>query len=339
MKRRLAPVPLCANRHYNCTYVVLDSMLRFLGCDPAVSLFHTWDFAYSRADGPAFGAWGRRQSLVASLAGLGIGWHSGRHADFPGAWQGAKLLLDEGALVGVTVDVYPLGRAGLFPRQHHAPHAVILSGYDDRQGTAHLVDPSPWQPGEMDVPQALFAQCWNTATLGGGATPAGADYQWEWLCRTGEATPDAAQIAGFLQDNLQAMAGCSRAAEWALGVEGIAVLAEDVGGWGNQPEEALRARLARCFDCLLEIALLREGHAAFLRSAAALCRLPRLGELGGHFERLSEGWTVVRNLFLRGNRQDPRAVLPRARSRLREIAAGERDALEEMDRAARAISG
>ena len=61
-----------------------------------------------------------------------------------------------------------------------------------------------------------------------------------------------------------------------------------------------------------------------------MCGLPGLGELSAEFERLSEGWSVVRNLFLRGSRTSPCQVLPRAHARLVDLAARERVALEEL---------
>jgi hypothetical protein len=319
--------------------VVLDSLLRFHRLDPALYLFHEWCFAYGTAAGPRFGAWGRRRSLAASLQDLGIAWGTGQSADPEVAWERAKAVLDEGTPVGVTIDVYPLARAGRFPRLHHAPHVLVLAGYDEDQDTVCLFDPSPWQPGEMDIPRALFHRCWNTAWPGSGTGEPSPGHAWQWVVPRERHVLSPGLIRQLMRANALAMAPLPETAEPVSGIRGIEAMAGDVRQWAAQAEDRVRSLLSHGHNSLLEIALLREGHAGFLRAAHAWLRLPTAPALAEEFERLSEDWAVVRNLFLRGSRHDPRAVLPRAQARLRAIADRERAALAALERMVAGTAG
>jgi hypothetical protein len=229
----------------------------------------------------------------------------------------------------VAIDVYPLAQAGCFPRLHHAPHLLVLAGYDEAEGTVRLVDPSPWQPGEMEVTRALFAACWDTAPLATdpAATPR---YAWQWVRPAERGAISAGLLLERMRCNAQAMATTRGADDFIRGLAGIEALAGDVACWHDRPAAALGPLLARCYRALLEIALLREGHAGFLRSASDRCCLPGAGVLAEGFERLSEGWSVARNLLWRAGRDDPRQVLPRAASRLADLAARERTLLDRL---------
>ena len=72
MKKRISGIPFCTNRHYNCVYVVLDSLLRFHGHEPTVPCFFNWDFVYLR-DGERFAIDGRTVPLPKMLGAFGIG--------------------------------------------------------------------------------------------------------------------------------------------------------------------------------------------------------------------------------------------------------------------------
>ena len=334
MRKVIADIPICTNRHYNCVYVMLDSLLRFYGYDPILLCFHTWEFVYHRGKADRLGIWGMRTPLEKALRAFGVSCISREIDDLDQAWTEVKRLVDADIPVGTNIDVYPLAQAGRFPRLHHADHQFILSGYDEEQGTVHLVDPSPWQPAEMDIPFALFSAGWDTTMLQKAGERRRGRYQWFWVeVPLERPLLSVTHILYFLKQNLQAMSAKGDGANIAMGVEGIKVLADDVGEWTNDREESLRDRMARCFDFLQEIAVLREGYGIFLRRASERCSIPELSELSRDVERISQGWFVARNTFFRGSRRDPRGMVTRIRSRLVEIAEREEAAFVKLGEA------
>ena len=177
----------------------------------------------------------------------------------------------------------------------------------------------------MHVSFDLFCTSWDISAL---CPATHGKYSWHWIAPPGDCfslTP--ATLAVFLQRNIQVMSAQSRVDHLALGVEGVECWADDLGAWSGEAESPLRAHLEWCSTSLWEIALLREGHGSFLRRAAEFCDRPRLSGLGWDFERISQRWFAVRNLFSRGSREEPAALVPRLQAGLRGIAAEERAAL------------
>jgi len=323
MKKRISGIPFCTNRHYNCVYVVLDSLLRFHGQEPAVPCFSNWDFVYLR-DGGRFAIDGRAIPLPRMLNAFGVGLFNRSTADGETAWKAVRTMIDEGTPVAVSVDVLGLARAGLYPRLRHADHQYIAAGYDDEAGTVHLIDPSPWQPSARDLPLGLFLASWDMRAISGVRDR----YNWTWL----EAPPQPPSLGqgrmqAILRRNLQSMSASSGQAGLVLGLEGIGQLVEDAGAWARYEEPPLRRHLRRCAELLLEIAVLREGHGHFLRHLGRLFDRPGLARLAGELESISQGWFVVKNLCLKGALKEPASLLPRIQSRLHDIEARERQAL------------
>ena len=176
VNKRIRGIPTCANRRYNCFYVVLDSLLRFHGHEPSGPCFANWDFVYLREGGP-FAIHGRAIPLPRLLGAFGIKLFHRGAADGEPAWQAVRTLIDADTPVAVSVDVFPLARAGLYPRLRHADHQYIAAGYDDEAFTVHLVDPSPWQPGARDIPLDLFLACWDMSAISGAPDR----FNWTWL--------------------------------------------------------------------------------------------------------------------------------------------------------------
>ena len=325
MKQLISNIPFCSNRHYNCVYVVLDSLLRFYGYNPVVICFNSWAFAYLRGTGNEFGMWGRLIPVKKTLKAFGISWVDKETDSLTQGWDEVKKKLDANTPVAISIDTYPLAQIGLFPRKRHSGHENILSGYDEEQGTVHLVDPSPWQPSERDIPFELFETCWDTTLVRGSGK---GRYHWSWLeVPTQMPAIEVEYVSHLIQRNLQAMSARSQDAHIALGLEGIEKLSEDVTAWADSEEISLMKRMARCFDFLQEVALLREGHGSFLRIIGERCGIPRLRKIGQDCERISQSWFVVRNMFLKGSRQNPWAILPRIHTKLADIAARERATL------------
>ena len=330
MKKRIAGIPFCTNRHYNCAYVVLDSLLRFHGHEPTVPCFSNWDFLYLR-DMRRFAIDGRAIPLPTMLSAFGIGLFNRGAADPEAAWKAVRTLLDTGTPVTVSVDVFALARAGLYPRLRHADHQYIAAGYDDEAATVHLIDPSPWQPCARDLPLGLFLASWDMSEFSGVRDR----YNWTWL--EAPAQPPSLRpgpMQALLRRNLRSMSASSGQAGLVLGLEGIGRLAEDAGAWAGYEEPFLRTHLRRCAPLLLEIAVLREGHGHFLRHLGQLFDRPALTGLGGELESISQGWFVVKNLCLKGALKEPASLLPRIQSRLHDIEARERKALAGLAREA-----
>ena len=325
MKKHIDGVPFCTHRHYNCLYVVLDSLLRFYECEPSVPCFSHWDFLYCREEGERFAIQGRITPLSKTLKAFGFTL-SNRSANYgQGAWGEVKKLLDADIPVAVSLDVFPLALAGLFPRLHHADHQYIAAGYDDEAATIYLIDTSPWQPSARSVPLELFLTSWDMGALVGEDQDR---YNWFWLevPRRGLVLrPEAART--LLQRNLRSMSASSGQANITVGLEGVEQLAEDTRTWTEYEKPFLKARLGRCAQLLLEIALLREGHSRFLSHVAQICQLPRLNDLSREFESISQGWFVVKNLCFKGAVKETTSVLPRIQSRLYTLARRERTAL------------
>lgn len=323
MKKRIDGIPFCANRHYHCVYVVLDSLLRFHGREPAVTCFSNWDFVYRR-DGGRFAIEGRSIPLPRMLNAFGIGLFNRSAADGETAWKEVRARIDGGTPVAVSVDVFALAQAGLYPRLRHADHQYIAAGYDDGAGTVHLIDPSPWQPSVRDLPLDLFLACWDMKAISG----AGGRYNWTWLKAAVPPPPlSPAPVQALLRRNLGSMSASGGPAGLVAGLRGIERLAEDAGAWARHDEPFLRRHLRRCAELLLEIAVLREGHGRFLRHVGGLFDRPGLAGLGGDLESISQGWFVVKSLCLKGALKEPAGILPRIQARLHDIRDREGQAL------------
>ena len=325
MKKLIDGVPFCTHRRYNCVYVVLDSLLRFYECEPSVPCFSHWDFVYCREQGERFNIQGRVMPLPETLKAFGIAPFNRSTDDGESAWDEVRKLIDADTPVAISLDVFPLAQAGLYPRLRHSDHQYIAAGYDDEAATVYLIDPSPWQPSAQTIPLEVFLASWDMSAIVGEGEDR---YNWSWLevpRRRLVLRPEAARA--LLQRNLRSMSASSDQANIAVGLEGIEQLAEDTGAWAECEKPFLKARLGRCAELLLEIALLREGHGRFLHHAAQICQLPRLNDLSREFESISQGWFVVKNLCFKGTVKEAKTVLPRIQSRLRTLAGRERTAL------------
>ena len=323
MKKLIDGVPFCTNRHYNCVHVVLDSLLRYYHCEPSVPAFYNWDFFYFR--GESFSIQSRAKSLFEMLREFSIEPFIYTSNDGRNAWHKIKRLLDIDTPVAISLDVFPLARAGLYPRQRHADHQNIVVGYDDEAGTVHLVDPSPWQPSARDIPLELFFSCWDTSALSGREQH---PFGWCWLdvpARRPALSPR--HVYTILQRNFRSMSATSKKTNCVPGIAGIEQLAKDSVTWAGYAKPALKAHLGQCTELLLDVALHREGHGMFLRHASQVCNLPSLAILGREFETISQSWFVVKNLCFKGAVKETTRVLPRIQSRLCALAERERIAL------------
>ncbi len=325
MKKHIEGVPFCTYRHYNCVYVVLDSLLRFYECEPSVPCFAQWDFIYCREQGERFTMQGRIVPLPETLKAFGIALFNRSAHDGQSAWDKVKKRIDADIPVAISLDVFPLAQAGFFPRLRHADHQYIAAGYDDGAATVHVVDPSPWQPSARSIPLELFLASWDMSAIVGEDEDR---YNWFWLEVPRRGLVLRAEAARtLLQRNLRSMSASSDQANLAVGLKGVEQLAEDSGAWAEYEEPFLKERLRRCAELLLEVALLREGHGRFLRHVAEVCQQPRLKELSRELESISQGWFVVKNLCFKGTVRDAKNVLPRIQSRLCALAKQERNAL------------
>ncbi len=325
MKKLIDGVPFCPHRHYNCVYVVLDSLLRFYECEPSVLCFAQWDFVYCREQGEQFTIQGRIMPLPETLKAFGIALSIRSADDGQSAWDDVKKRIDAETPVAISLDVFPLAQAGLYPRLRHSDHQYIVAGYDDEAATVHVVDPSPWQPSARSIPLELFLASWDMSAIVGEG-----EERYNWSClevpRRGLVLRAEAARA-LLQRNLRSMSASSGQAHLVVGVEGVEQLAADVGTWTESEEPVRKERLGRCAELLLEVALLREGHGRFLHHVAQVCQLPRLNDLSREFASISQGWFVVKNLCFKGAVKDAAGVLPRIQARLHTLAGQERTAL------------
>lgn len=334
MKKRISGIPFCTNRHYNCLHVVLDSLLRYYQWEPSLPAFYNWDFFYSR--GESFSIKSCQASLFAMLQQFGIEAFNCTSDDGRSEWKEVKKLLNADTPVAVSVDVFPLAQAGLYPRLRHSDHQVIVAGYDEEAETVHLIDPSPWQPSARDTPLDLFLACWDTRAISGGNQPC---FDWTWLDMPDE--PPSVQprhVAAILQRNLASMSATNSQADCAQGVAGIEQLAEDVGTWAECEKQALKARLNQCTELFLDVALSREGHGAFLHYASRICGLDDLSVLGREFESVSQSWFVAKNLCFKGVIKETPTLIPRIQSRIHTIAVQERKALEALTNHSQTLS-
>ena len=204
--------------------------------------FSHWDFIYCREECERFTIQGRVVPLPDTLNAFGIALFNRSANDRQSAWDEVKKLIDADTPVAISLDVFPLAEAGLFPRLHHADHQCIASGYDDEAATVHVVDPSPWQPSARNIPLELFLASWDMSAIVGEGQDR---YNWFWPevpRRRLTLRPEAART--LLQRNLRSMSASSGQANLTVGLEGIEQLAEDTGGMGGLrkalPQSALR---------------------------------------------------------------------------------------------------
>ncbi len=324
MKKRISGIPFCTNRHYNCLHVVLDSLLRYYQWEPSLPVFYNWDFFYTR--GESFSIKSRPASLFAMLQPFGIEALSYTSDDGRSALNEVKKRLDAGTPVAINIDVFHLAGAGLFPRQRHSIHQIIVARYDDKASTVHLIDPSPWTPSARDIPLDLFLACWDTRAVSGGNRPY---FNWCLLDMPDEPpSVHSRHVAAILQRNFASMSATNSQAERVQGVVGIEQLAEDVGTWAECERQAIKTRLNQCTELFLDVALNREGHGTFLNYASRLCGLDGLSTLGREFESISQSWFVAKNLCFKGATKYTPRLIPRIQARIQAIAVQERNALE-----------
>ena len=324
MKKRISGIPFCTNRHYNCLYVMLDSLLRYYQWEPSLPAFYNWDFFYFR--GESFNIRSRPAPLFSMIQRFGIKPFDETSDDGRAAWNQVKKRLDADAPVSINLDVFHLAGAGFYPRQRHSDHQCIVAGYDDGAGTVHLIDPSPWQPSARDIPLDLFLSCWDTRAIAGADQPC---FDWLWLDVPDEPPRVRLRhVVAILQRNIASMSATSIRANCVPGVAGIEQFAEDVEIWTECEKQLLKTRLNQCTELFLEIALNREGHGAFLHYASRICGLDGLSALGREFESISQSWFVAKNLCFKGVVKETPRLIPRIQARLHAIAIQERKALD-----------
>lgn len=310
----------------DCTVQALEVVVRFHGRDIEDILFDEWDLVYARPGinhhRPRVSP-GRRINLAKKFAEFGACIEYRQVCDAVEALEAILGLLDKDRPTPVWTDTYHLPYYSRNNRRH-ASHAVVAVGYELRDKTVQIVDPSPWQRYRGSLSFSQFTSC-----LGGcGEIPKGLARGWAELhlpprCQP----PTAASIAAAIERNIWNMThetrpGSELKGEGAVwGVDGLRQLAQDVLQWSELGEAHLRAMMAGFRVQTQAVSHRRHGHAWYLVSAGRRLHDAGLEHCAVAVAGLAEAWRLPGNMLLKGSRSDePRDMLRRVSVRLQDLA-------------------
>ena len=324
MRKIISGIEFCKRGRYDCTQQALDVVLQFYGYKVEDILFDEWRFVYRRGGTRGVyispGALNMRQKF----SDYGIPLLFKQAADREEAWSAMKSLIDKGKPTPVLADMYYLDYYSPHSGQnHHALHYVILVGYDEEQGIAQIVDPSPWQrfKGEIllrDFERALdlsaFHQMGSNLWL-----------EFEFPSQPVSHTPNV--LRAKIRRNVEAMLEGGRAVNTFWGMKGVRAFAQEVERWASIEREVLIGYMKACFDDLTKMVERLDGHSHFLTSSATILENNDLKEIALEVDKLAQSWVIPRNMFRKAEKKEPLAMLPRIHHRLLDIADREEQVL------------
>ena len=320
MKTLIDRVVFSDRDDYDCTYTMLDTMLQSSGYNATQILHDEWCFVYQKADGPCPHIFAKCTSVKDNLANYGICVEQRQTSSTDEAWDRVRVLIDKGQPVPAAADTYYLERYYYPGYGRHTSHYVILCGYDEQEQTVWIVDPSPWKRFKGALPWEGFKRAWGTSYISPNT--------WlEFSFPLSPPQPNRTAIENILRRNLNLMSLQGDDATGSLfGIEGIRALATDLINWAQDPCDS-RKKMGQAFDHLRQVVTERRGHAEFLAFAAIQLENRELADLSGELEDIARNWVVTRNIFFKGKKRDPSAVILRIQRRLLEIAHREEKAL------------
>lgn len=328
MRKIINGIEFCRRELYDCTQQASDVVLQFYGYKVEDILFDEWRFFYIRGKAGTVQISPGPLDIGRNFSDYGVSLLLKRAADAKEAWSAMKHLIDEGKPTPALADAYYLDYYSPENR-HHAPHYVILVGYDEEQGTVHIVDPSPWQLFKGDISLGDFKSALDSSYFHNAKRNLWLEF--EFPAQSVGHTPDA--LRAKMRRNVEEMLEGRRDAdilgemEVFWGMEGVRTFAQDVEGWASMEKEVLIGHMKACFDGLKKVACRLDGHAHFLASAGETLESRDLNEISFEVGKLAQSWFLPGNMFFKGSKKDPLAMLPRIHRRLLDIADKEEQVL------------
>ena len=329
MRKIINGIGFCRRELYDCTQQALDVVLRFYGYKVEDILFDEWRFIYRRGDAGSVQIFPGPLDIGQKFFDYGILLLFKRAVDAKEAWSAMKHRIDEGKPIPALADTYYLDYYSPENR-HHAPHYVILVGYDEEQETVHIVDPSPWQLFKGDIPLGDFESALNSPYFHNNRNHW---FEFEFPLQPVSHAPDA--LRAKIRRSVKAMLEGGKGANTFWGMEGIRTFAQDVEGWASMEREVLIGHMKACFDDVKKVACRLDGHAHFLASASEILESPDLKEISFEVGKLAQSWFLPGNMFFKGSKKEPFAMLPRIHHRLLDIADREEQVLIALKQAIR----
>jgi hypothetical protein len=318
MRKIIHGIEFSRREHYDCTQWALQVVLQFYGYKLEDILLDEWRFIYRRGDAEGVQISSGHLDMRQKFLDYGIPLVAKRATDAKEAWSAMKHLVDKGKPIPVLVDVYHLEYYS-FKNAHHAPHYVILDGYDEKLRTVHITDPSPSELFKGDIPLEDFESALSSSYF---------HHNWiefEFPSHHVGHNPDI--LWAKIRENVNAMLERGRGTDIFWGIEGIRAFARDVKEWASIHKEVLIDNMKTCFDDLTKVSERLDGHYHFLASASEILESPDLKEISFEVGKLAQRWFLLRNMFFKGSKKEPFAMLPRIHHKLLDIADREEQVL------------
>ncbi len=320
MRKIIEGIEFCRREHYDCTQQALQVVLQFYGYKVEDILFDEWRFTYGRGNAGDIQISPGRLDMIQKFSDYGIPLLFRRAADAEETWSAMKQRIDERNPVPVLVDVdyldYYSSEVG-----PHSPHYVILEGYDEERKTVHITDPSPWQLFKGDIPHKKFEKALYSPYL----YNRNHWVEFEFPAQPVRHNPDTLRTK--ISRNVEVMLQGGWGTNTFFGMEGVRTFAQEVEKWASMDRELLVGYMKTCFGHLGKVACRLDGHAHFLTSAGEILRSPELRGISLEVGKLAQSWFIQANMFFKGSKKEPFAMLPRIHRKLLDIADREEEVL------------
>lgn len=322
LRKMIAGIEFCTRDLDDCTQVVLDAMLQFYGYKLEDVLFDAWRFFYRRGDAGTVQFSLGEFDLGQKFSDYGLSLLCKQAPDAEEAWSAMKQRINEGKPVPAFMDTYYLDYYDPYNR-HHAPHYVILNGYDEEQGSVHIVDPAPNRLFRGEMPLHRFKSALSSAYFDNR----GENHWLELGFPSKPISPDPNVVRPKIAKNVEAMLIGEKGNHIFWGIEGIRTFVQDLKGWASMEEEALMPAMRACSDFMRSVAFRLEGHSYFLESAGVVLKSVEVKEIASEVYKIAQSWSLLRSMFFKGSKKEPLTMLGRIQHRLLDIADREEQAL------------
>ncbi len=331
MRKMIAGIEFCTRDLDDCTQVVLDAMLQFYGYKLEDVLFDAWRFLYRRGEKGTVQISPGSLDLGEKFSDYGLSLVAKQAANAEEAWSAMKQRINEGKPMPAFMDTSYLDYYDPYNR-HHGAHYVILNGYDEEQGTVHIVDPAPNRLFRGDMTLSKFKSALSSAYFDRG----GKNHWLELGFPSKPISPDSNVVRAKIGKNIEAMLEGGRGVNIFWGTEGIRTFVQDLEGCVSMERDVLMSGMRACSDFMRSVAYRLEGHSYFLESAGEVLKSVALKERSLEVYKIAQSWSLLRSMFFKGSKKEHLTMLGRIQHRLLNIADREEQVLIALKEAVRA---
>jgi hypothetical protein len=339
MKTELSPMSFWYHDLCSCLHNLIASQLLYYGHDPILTLGAVWDFYYDAAQlrKEEYYYSVRNNDPIATIAPyhpLRGAWHAPREET---SWDEVRACVAAGVPAIVAVDNFFLPYRPAY-QDVHAGHLIAVYGFDDASDQAYILDSSPPAfKGPFDRRQLQLARGAQNPAHDRDYFFSGSPAAHRWLKIEADSAAFPALTRAWVAETLLSNLQRFHAPGDGAGLSGLAgieryletIVARIASGQGDSATDELYlvGWAAQASTAL---------HADFLQAVGQRVQWPRLVELGRHVDMLAHHWSTLRMLGAHG-RENLAQVGDRIQERTSRLLADQRQALEQLDRAIRAI--